>query len=82
MLRLTSLEAADCIEEYAGLGMDLTAGLRSSARLVSSAEQGIRTAPAQVAGAVRKSVVPGLRQVLETRLKASAELRNTRDLLR
>jgi hypothetical protein len=46
------LELTDCLGELGALGDDLSGGIRASARMVTAAEQGIKAAPAAVAGAV------------------------------
>eukprot|EP00878_Enallax_costatus_P033383 GHUV01036809.1.p1 GENE.GHUV01036809.1~~GHUV01036809.1.p1 ORF type:complete len:268 (+),score=73.86 GHUV01036809.1:615-1418(+) len=76
-MRLSSLELSDCLSELGALGNDLSGGVRASARLVSTAEAGVRQG-AQLMGA---SLVPALarretqvRDVIESALKARAEL--------
>ena len=82
ILRLATMEAADCLEEYSGLGQDLTAGLRSSARLLSSAEEASREVPRQVVSAVRGPLGQKTIGFLEARLQESARLRHSHALLR
>lgn len=64
------MEAADCIEEYAALGMDLSAGLRSSARMVASAEKNMQTLPDQVGRPLHlmRRACPLLRRICATTL--------------
>jgi hypothetical protein len=57
-VRLSSLEMADAIEEVSGLGSDLTAGLRASARAFTGAEQSVR----EVGKVVTNIVVPSVKQ--------------------
>ena len=51
-VRLSSLEIADAVEEVSGLGSDLTAGIRASARALVDAEGGIRQGVELASGAL------------------------------
>lgn len=84
-MRLSSLEVSDCVEEITGLGSDLGAGLRASAKAVSAAERGL----VKAAGVVTKNVVPVLkerapmaRESLEAGLRERASLEYTEPVVR
>lgn len=51
-VRLSGLEIADAVEEVSGLGSDLTAGIRASARALVDAEGGIRQGVELASGAL------------------------------
>jgi len=67
-LRLSGLELADCVEAVGALGGDLTGGLRSTARLASNAESGLREGSQALGRMVRGQVVPVLAEQ-ETRMR-------------
>lgn len=80
-LRLSGLEVTDCINQITGLGSDLTGGIRSTAKLATMAEQGVKTGAAVVDQTVTKHVMPVLaksertaREVLEAQLRERAKL--------
>eukprot|EP00887_Chlorella_sp_A99_P002084 scaffold21.g2084.t1 len=88
-LRLTSMDVANCIEEVTALGTDLTEGVRASARMLTSAEQGVREGIELAGQAVTGYVVPTVkkkgqeaRDVLEGALKERAQLRHTEPAVR
>lgn len=66
LLRLSGLEMTDCISEVTGLGSELSSGIRSSANLVTMAEQGVR---GSIEG-VRQGFVP---LVARTEIAARSE---------
>lgn len=51
LMRLSGLEVADCVSELTGLGEDVSAGLRSTARMAAMAESSVRQG-AQVSAGV------------------------------
>lgn len=61
-LRLSSLEMSDAIEEVSSLGADLTEGLRSSARVITGAEQGLRDSMSLAGEAMTSYIIPGVKQ--------------------
>jgi hypothetical protein len=63
-LRLSSLEFSDCMSEMGALGADVTSGVQATARLVSSAEAGLR----QGVAVLGTAVVPELAR-RETRVR-------------
>jgi hypothetical protein len=63
-MRLSSLELSDCLSELGGLGSDLSGGVRSTARLITAADSGVRQGGQLVAAAV----VPALAR-RETQLR-------------
>lgn len=76
-IRLSSLELSDCVSELGALGSDVSSGIQATARMVTTAEAGLK----QGAGLVTSAVVPALakretrvRDVLEAALQARAAL--------
>jgi hypothetical protein len=63
-LRLSSLELSDCMSELGALGNDVSSGVRSAARIMSSAEAGVK----QGVGLLETAVVPVLAR-RETRVR-------------
>jgi hypothetical protein len=59
-MRLSGLELSDCIAEVGALSADLTSGVRSGARLLSSTETGIKAGGAALGRTVNERVVPAL----------------------
>lgn len=55
-IKLSGLEMADAMEEVSGLGSDLTAGIRASARALVGAETGVRQGAQMASGAITKSL--------------------------
>lgn len=55
-IKLSGLEMADAMEEVSGLGNDLTAGIRASARALVGAETGVRQGAQMASGAITKSL--------------------------
>ena len=68
-LRLSGLELSDAIEEVSGLGSDMTAGLRATARALVGAEGGMR-------GSVEalQAMTPAMHQFAEKALQKRASL--------
>jgi hypothetical protein len=66
-MRLSGLELTDAIEEVSGLGSDLTAGLRASARALVGAESGVREG-AKVATEMVRDGTPVARRMAERAL--------------
>lgn len=66
-VRLSGLELTDAIEEVSGLGSDLSAGLRASARALVGAEGGVREG-AQLARELLKEGTPLARRAAERAL--------------
>ena len=75
-VRLSGLEIADAVEEVSGLGSDLTAGIRASARALVGAESGFRMAgeAAAAAGPAIKKNFPRVRDAAEEALQQRAKL--------
>eukprot|EP00892_Ulva_mutabilis_P007462 jgi/Ulvmu1/5088/UM021_0105.1 len=69
-VRLTSLEMADCILEFAGLGRDVSGGVRAGGRALKATEASL-----QESGAALKSVWENyIRPGINKRLKASKDI--------
>eukprot|EP00775_Hariotina_reticulata_P009579 gene9579-9741_t len=64
-MRLSSLELSDCLSELGALGNDLSNGVRSTARLITAADSGVK----QGGQLVVNAVVPALAR-RETQLRA------------
>lgn len=73
VLRLSGLEVADAVEEVTGLTTDLSAGIRSTAQMMTMTEETIKSAPATVKSVV-KDVTPAAQKLLESQLKLNATL--------
>lgn len=73
-MRLSGLEMTDAIEEISGLGSDLSAGLRASARALVGAEGGVREG-AQLARELLKDGTPLARRAAERALMKRSKLR-------
>jgi len=67
--RLSGLELSDALEEVSGLGSDVTAGLRATARALVGAEGGVR-------GSVEalQAMTPAMHQAAEKALQKRASL--------
>lgn len=72
-MRLSGLELTDAIEEISGLGSDLSAGLRASARALVGAEGGVREG-AQLARDLLKDGTPLARRAAERALLKRSKL--------
>ncbi|KAK9836825.1 hypothetical protein WJX74_009016 [Apatococcus lobatus] len=58
VMRLSGLELADAIQEVTLLSQDVTAGVQSSARAVTAAEQGLKQGASWVQAAVTQLLLP------------------------
>jgi hypothetical protein len=72
-VRLSGLELTDAIEEVSGLGSDLSAGLRASARALVGAESGVREG-AQVARELITGGAPMARRAAEKALVTRSKM--------
>lgn len=66
-IRLTSLEMADCILEFAGLGRDVSGGLQAGGRALKATEASLQESGAALKSVWANYVKPGINR----RIKAS-----------
>lgn len=66
-IRLSSLELSDCVSELGALGNDVSSGIQATARMVTTAEAGLK----QGAGLITSAVVPALAK-RETRVRGGS----------
>ncbi|KAI8101173.1 hypothetical protein M9435_001281 [Picochlorum sp. BPE23] len=77
-IKLSGLEMADAMEEVSGLGSDLTAGIRASARALVGAETGVRQGAHMASGAITKSL-PTAKVAAEQALQKRASMTYSKD---
>lgn len=63
-MRLTGLEMSDAIQEVSLLSLDVANGLQASARMVQTAEGGIKQSVAYLQSATADTILPAVRQRL------------------
>jgi hypothetical protein len=73
LLRLSGLQVTDCISELSGLGQDLSSGIRSTAKLATMTEHGVK----KTVAVVKQNVIPAL---AATEVTARSKCESTRDL--
>ena len=66
-IRLTSLEMADCILEFAGLGRDVSGGIRASGRALKATEASLQESGEALQSVWANYIKPGIKE----RIKAS-----------
>lgn len=66
-VRLTSLEMADCILEFASLGRDVSGGIRAGGRALKTTEESLQESGAALKSVWANYIKPGIKE----RVKAS-----------
>ncbi|GAX77062.1 hypothetical protein CEUSTIGMA_g4508.t1 [Chlamydomonas eustigma] len=88
LLRLSGLEMTECLNEVSTLGTELSCGVRSTAKMVSSVEQGVRQSVESMDRVINQGLLPmaartesAARSVLEAELRERAQLTHTKHML-
>lgn len=63
--RLTSLEMADCILEFAGLGRDVSGGIRAGGRALKATEESLQESGEAIKSAWTNHIKPGINERIQ-----------------